>query len=79
MGFTGGSAVICLPMKEMQVKSLSWENPLKREMTIHSSIHAWEIPWREEPGRLQYMGSQRLRQNLATEQKQQQSCYILSQ
>ena len=52
MGFTGGSVVICLPMQEMQVKSLSWENPLKREMTIQSSILAWEIPWREKPGRL---------------------------
>ena len=35
-----------------------WEDPLKKEMTTHSSILAWEIPWTEEPGRLQSMGSQ---------------------
>ena len=52
-----------LPAK---VKSLSWENPLKREMTTHSSILVWEIPWREEPGRLQSIGSQRVRHNLVS-------------
>ena len=40
--------------------SLGWEDPLEKEMAIHSSIHAWRIPWREEPGRLQSMGSQRV-------------------
>ena len=45
--------------QEMQVQSLVWEDPLEMEMATHSSIPAWRIPWREEPGRLQSMGSQR--------------------
>ena len=45
--------------REMQVQSLVWEDPLEMEMATHSSIPAWRIPWREEPGRLQSMGSQR--------------------
>ena len=40
-------------MQEMRVLSLRWEDPLEKEMAIHSSILAWEIPWTEEPGRLQ--------------------------
>ena len=51
-----------LPMQEMQkmwVWSLDCEDPLEEEMATHSSIFAWEIPWTEEPGRLQSMGSQR--------------------
>ena len=44
-------------MQEMQVQSLGWEDPLEKEMTTHSSILAWEIPWTEEPGWLQIMGS----------------------
>ena len=49
-----------LPAKqETQVWSLSWEDPLEKEMTIHSSILAWRIPWTGEPGGLQSMGSQR--------------------
>ena len=46
-------------MRETQVRSLGWEDPLEKEMAIHSSI-AWKIPWTEEPGRLQSMGSQRV-------------------
>ena len=42
----------------MWILSLSQEDPLKEEMATHSSILAWEIPWTEEPGRLQSMGSQ---------------------
>ena len=45
-------------MQEMQVPSLSWEDPLEEEMSTHSNILAWEIPWTEEPGGLQFMGSQ---------------------
>ena len=53
----GGSAVKNLPaMQETQVRFLDWEDPLKKEMATHSSILAWEIPWTEEPGRLQSMG-----------------------
>ena len=45
-------------MLETWVRSLGWENPLEKEIANHSSILAWEIPWTEEPGRLQSMGSQ---------------------
>ena len=44
----------------MQVQSLGWEDPLEKEMTIHSSTIAWKIPWTEEPGRLQSMGLQKV-------------------
>ena len=47
-------------MRETQVRSLGWEDPLEKEMAIHSSTIAWKIPWIEEPGRLQSMGSQRV-------------------
>ena len=48
-------------MRETQVQSLGWEDPLEKEMATHSSILAWRILWIEEPGRLQSMGSQRVR------------------
>ena len=52
--------VKCLPtMQKTWVQSLGWEDPLEKEMTTHSSILAWEIPWTEESGRLQSMGSQK--------------------
>ena len=47
-------------MQETQVQSLGWEDPLQKEMVIHSSTLAWRIPWTEEPGGLQLMGSQRV-------------------
>ena len=47
-------------MWETQVQSLSWEDLLEKEMATHSNIHAWKIPWTEEPDRLQSMGSQRV-------------------
>ena len=47
-------------MLEMQVQSLGQEDPLEKEMATHSSILDWEIPWKEEPGGLQSMGSQRV-------------------
>ena len=47
-------------MRETQVRSLGWEDPLEKEMAIHSSTIAWKIPWTEEPDRLQSMGSQRV-------------------
>ena len=50
-------------MQETQVQFLGWENPLEKEMATHSGIFAWEIPWTEEPGRLQSMGSQRVGHN----------------
>ena len=48
-------------MQETQVLFLAWEDPLEKEMAIHSSTLAWKIPWMEEPDRLQSMGSQRVR------------------
>ena len=47
-------------MQETWVQSLGREDPLEKEMATHSRILAWRIPWREEPGRLQSMGSQRV-------------------
>ena len=49
-----------LPMQEMQVPSLGWEDPLEAGMATHSSILAWRIPWTEEPGGLQSMGLHRV-------------------
>ena len=58
----GGSVVKNLPAKqEMQVQSLGWEDALEKEMATHSSILAWRIPWTEECGGLESMGSQRVR------------------
>ena len=56
-------------MQETQVRCLSWKDPLEKEMAAHSSILAWEIPWTEEPGRLQSMGLQRVWHNLVTKQQ----------
>ena len=44
-------------MQETWALSLSWEDPLEKEMATHSSILAWETPWTEEPGGLQTVGS----------------------
>ena len=49
--------------QETWVRSLGWEDPLEKEMTTHSSILSWRIPWTEGPGRLQSIGSQRVRQS----------------
>ena len=65
-----------LPMQEMGVRSLGWEDLLEKEMTPHSSILAWEIPCTEEPGGLQSVGLQRVRHDLVT--KQQQHMHICS-
>ena len=66
-GFPGDSVVKNLPvMQEMQVQSLGWEDPLEKEMATHSSILAWRSPWTEEPGRLQSIGLQRVRDDLVT-------------
>ena len=47
-------------MRETGVQSLGQEDPLEKEMATHSGTLAWKIPWTEEPGRLQSMGSQRV-------------------
>ena len=56
-------------MQETRLQSPGGEDPLEEELATHSSILAWETPWTEEPGRLQSMRSQRVRQDL--EMKQQ--------
>ena len=48
-------------MQEIRVQSLGQEDPLEKEVAAHSSTPAWKIPWMEKPGRLQSMGSQRVR------------------
>ena len=48
-------------MRETRVRFLGWEDPLEKGMAIHSSILVWRIPWTEDPGRLQSVGSQRVR------------------
>ena len=59
--FHVGAAVKNLPaMQQTQVQSLGQEDPLEKEMAIHSSILASKIPWTEEPGRLHSMGSLRV-------------------
>ena len=55
MGELGSPAI-----RETWVQSLGWEDPLEESMATHSSIHAWEIPWTEEPGGLQSIGLQEL-------------------
>ena len=52
---------ICLQCKRTGFDLLGWEGPLEKEMTTHSNILAWRIPWTDEPGGLQSMGLQRVR------------------
>ena len=63
---------ICLHCRKCgnRVLSLDWEDPLEKEMTIHSSIPAWKYPWLEEPGGLQSMGVERVRWDRVTKQQQ---------
>ena len=66
MGFPGGSGVKNLPaMKETWARSLGWKDPLEEEIVTHSSILAWKIPWTEETGRLQSLGSYESRTRLS--------------
>ena len=61
MGFPGdsnGKDFEAAAMWETRVRSLGWEDPLEKGMATHSSIHAWRIPWTEEPGGSQSMGLQ---------------------
>ena len=53
-------------MQETRVRSLGWEDPLEKGIATHSSILAWRIPWREEPGGLQSVGFQRVGHDWAT-------------
>ena len=63
-GSSGGKESAC--MRETWVWSLGREDPLKKEMATHSSIHVWKIQWTEKPCMLQSMGSQRVGHNWAT-------------
>ena len=60
-------------IQETLVGSLSWEDPLEKEVATHSSILAWRIPWTEEPGGLQPKGSQIVRHDWATKHKHKNS------
>ena len=64
--------------QEPQVPSLGREDPLEKEMAMHSNILAWEMSWREEPGGLQSLGSQRVSHNLATKLPPPNSCRLLT-
>ena len=65
---------MCLLIQNMQeetlVGSLNQEDPLEKEMATHSSSLAWEIPWTEKPGELQFMGFQKQSDKTATKQQQ---------
>ena len=50
-------------MQETRIQPLGWDDPVEKGMATHASILAWEIPWTEEPGGLQSMGSQRVGQD----------------
>ena len=71
MGMSGlprwlsGKESACQETQESRVQSLGGNDPLKEEMTTHSSILAWEIPWTEEPSGLQSMGSQKSQTRLS--------------
>ena len=60
--------------QETWVRSLDREDPLEKEMATHSSILAWKIPWTEEPGRLQFMGSQRVGHHLIKKTSDRETC-----
>ena len=71
LGFPDDSVIKNPPARqETRIPSLGQEYPLEKEMTTHSSILAWEIPWTGAPGGLQSMGSQRVGHDLATKQQQ---------
>ena len=72
-GIPGCSVVKNLPAKQemqvTQVQSLSWEDPMEKEMATHSNILDWEIPWTEEPGGLHPWGHKELGHSLVTKQQ----------
>ena len=67
MGSLVAQMVKSLPaMQQIWVRSLGWEDPLEKEMAIHSRILAWKIPWTKEPNGLQSMGLQRVEHDRVT-------------
>ena len=78
-GFPGGSVVeSTCQFRSHRLSPWVGKIPLEKEMATQSSISAWRVPWTEEPGGLQSMGSQRVRHNLETKQ-QQLPFFIISQ
>ena len=78
MVFWSSPVVKNLPaMQETWVQSLGRKDPLEKEMATHSSILAWEIPWTEEPSRLQSMGSQIIGHDYATEHTHSHNSFSL--
>jgi len=63
--------------QETWIRSLGWEDPLEKEMATHYNILVWRIPWTEEPGQLQPMGSQRVGHDLVTKQKTTTTPFII--
>ena len=59
-GDSNGKEFEAAAMRETQVQSLGWEDPLEKRMATHSSIHVWRISWIEKPGGLQSIESQRV-------------------
>ena len=75
--FLVAQMVRSLPAKqETRVRSLGQKEPLEKGMTTHSSILAWRIPWTEKSGRLQSMGSQRIRHDRVTNTVMKNSCLV---
>jgi len=78
LSFPDGSAMKNMPaMQKIWNRFLGWEDPLEEAMATHSSILAGKIPWTEEPGRLQSMGSQRVEHNWETEHTHLISNFVL--
>ena len=66
-----------LPAKqETGVRSLGWEDPLEKEMVIHSIVLVWEISWTKEPGRIQSMGSLKVKHDLVNNNNKATKCMI---
>ena len=77
LGFPGGSVKNLPTMQETRVRSLSWEDPLEKGMATHSSILAGESPRTEEPSRLQFMRSKRVRHDRATKHSIAQHMWVV--
>ena len=79
-GFPGGSdSKESAKMWKTQVQSLGWEDTLEKGVATHSSVFAWRSPWTEEPGGLQSLGSQRVRQDwMSRHHKVNWECYVLN-
>ena len=78
LDWLSGKEFVCQCRRHRRRRVHHWfEKFLEKGMATHSSILAWEVPWTEEPGGLQFMGSQGIRQNLVTKQQQQLEIRLL--